>query len=96
MCIRDRLPTAHPLFVPLPVGRDLWTTADVVIGIGTRLEWPLGRWGIDTDLRLVKIDVDPEELDRHGATTIGPWPSAATSRRHTAPASPHSPMVVAP
>ncbi len=65
------LPTAHPLFVPLPVGRDLWTTADVVIGIGTRLEWPLGRWGIDTDLQLIKIDVDPEELDRHGATTIG-------------------------
>jgi acetolactate synthase-1/2/3 large subunit len=65
------LPTAHPLFVPLPVGRDLWTTADVVIGIGTRLEWPLGRWGIDTDLQLIKIDVDPEELDRHGGTTIG-------------------------
>jgi len=65
------LPTAHPLFVPLPVGRDLWATADVVIGIGTRLEWPLGRWGIDTDIQLIKIDVDPEELDRHGATTIG-------------------------
>ncbi len=65
------VPTAHPLFVPLPVGRDLWATADVVIGIGTRLEWPLGRWGMDAGLRLVKIDVDPEELDRHGATTVG-------------------------
>jgi acetolactate synthase-1/2/3 large subunit len=65
------LPTAHPLFVPLPVGRDLWATADVVIGIGTRLEWPLGRWGFDDGLRLVKIDVDPDELDRYGATTVG-------------------------
>ena len=27
--------------------------------------------GIDTDIQLIKIDVDPEELDRHGATTIG-------------------------
>ena len=65
------LPTAHPLYVPLPVGRDLWATADVVIGIGTRLEWPLGRWGMDAGLQLIKIDVDPGELDRHGATTIG-------------------------
>jgi acetolactate synthase-1/2/3 large subunit len=65
------LPTAHPMFVPLPVGRDLWATADVVIGIGTRLEWPLGRWGVDDGLRLVKIDVDPAELDRHSATTVG-------------------------
>jgi acetolactate synthase-1/2/3 large subunit len=65
------VPTAHPLFVPLPVGRDLWAEADVVIGIGTRLEWPLGRWGVDAGLRLVKVDVDPEELDRYGATTVG-------------------------
>ncbi len=65
------LPTAHPLYVPLPVGRDLWASADVVIGIGTRLEWPLGRWGMDPGLQLIKIDVDPGELDRHGATTIG-------------------------
>ena len=65
------LPTAHPLYVPLPVGRDLWASADVVIGIGTRLEWPLGRWGMDAGLQLIKIDVDPGELDRHGATTIG-------------------------
>jgi acetolactate synthase-1/2/3 large subunit len=65
------LSTSHPLFVALPVGRDLRATADVVIGIGTRLEWPLGRWGFDDSLRLVKIDVDPAELDRYGATTVG-------------------------
>ena len=29
------IPTAHPLFAPLPVGYDLWADADVVVGIGT-------------------------------------------------------------
>ena len=90
------LPTAHPLFVPLPVGRDLWATADVVIGIGTRLEWPLGRWGIDTDIQLIKIDVDPEELDRHGATTIGLCGDAGAVCRRLVAALGQGPMVVAP
>ena len=61
------VPTRHPLFVPVTVGRDLWAEADVVLGIGSRLEWPLTRWGVDPDLTLIKVDVDPDELDRHGA-----------------------------
>ena len=65
------VPTRHPLFVPVTVGRDLWAEADVVVGIGSRLEWPLTRWGVDPDLTLIKVDVDPDELDRHGATTVG-------------------------
>ena len=65
------VPTRHPLFVPVTVGRDLWAEADVVVGIGSRMEWPLTRWGVDPDLVLIKVDVDPDELDRHGATTVG-------------------------
>ncbi len=65
------IPTAHPLFAPLPVGYDLWSGADVVVGIGTRMEWPIMHWGTDADLSIIKIDIDPDELDRHGATTIG-------------------------
>jgi len=65
------VPTRHPLFVPVTVGRDLWAEADVVLGIGSRLEWPLTRWGVDPGLTLIKVDVDPDELDRHGATTVG-------------------------
>jgi len=65
------VPSRHPLFVPVTVGRDLWAEADVVLGIGSRMEWPLNRWGVDPDLTLIKVDVDPDELDRHGATTVG-------------------------
>ncbi len=75
------VPTAHPLFVPLPVGRDLWRDADVVLAVGTRLEFPLLHWGADEDLTIVKIDIDADELDRHGLTGIGIHGDAADACR---------------
>jgi acetolactate synthase I/II/III large subunit len=65
------IPTAHELFAPLAVGHRLWAEADLVIAIGTRLEWPLLQWKTDDDLTIVKIDIDAAELDRHGVGTIG-------------------------
>ena len=65
------VPTAHPLFAPLAVGHELWADADVVIAIGTRLEWPLLQWRTDDSQTIVKIDIDDLELDRHGVGTIG-------------------------
>lgn len=60
----------HPLWVPLPVGRQFWGDADVVIGIGTRLEFPLLHWGT-AGLTIVQINHESSELDRHGLGTIG-------------------------
>jgi acetolactate synthase-1/2/3 large subunit len=65
------IPTAHPLFAHLAIGHSLWKDADVVIAIGSRLEWPLMFWGADDGKTIVKIDIDPDELDRHGVGTIG-------------------------
>ncbi len=65
------IPTAHPMFVHLAVGHELWKTADVVVGIGSRMEWPIMHWGTDPDMTIVKIDVDADELDRHELGTIG-------------------------
>jgi len=65
------VPTAHPLFVHLAVGHQLWKSADLVIAVGTRLEWPLMFWGTDADMTIVKIDIDSDELDRHQRGTIG-------------------------
>lgn len=73
------IPTAHPLFAPLAVGHRYWAEADLVIGIGTRLEWPLMQWGTDDRMTIVKIDVDPDELDRHGVGTIGVVGDAAAA-----------------
>jgi acetolactate synthase-1/2/3 large subunit len=71
------VPTSHPLFVHLAVGHALWKSADLVIGIGSRLEWPLMFWGTDPDMTIVKIDIDEAELDRHQLGTIGVCGDAA-------------------
>ncbi len=71
------VPTAHPMFVHLPIGHRLWSDADAVVAVGTRLEWPLLQWGTDDDLTIVKIDIDADELDRHGVGTIGVHGDAA-------------------
>ncbi|NNE73362.1 MAG: TPP-binding protein, partial [Acidimicrobiales bacterium] len=65
------VPTAHPLFVPITVAHELWPDADVVVGIGSRVEWPLGTWGFDDELTFISINLDPDELDRHGITAVG-------------------------
>ena len=44
---RGVLDSRDPLSVTLPLGRDLWGEADVVLGIGTRLFYPFTQWGID-------------------------------------------------
>ena len=71
------VPTSHPLFVPISAAHELWATADVVVGIGTRLEWPLGTWGVDDDLALIQINLDADELDRHGVTRVALHADAA-------------------
>ena len=54
----------HYLSQSLLTAHKLWAKADVVIGIGTRLSFPLSRWGTDDDLKIIRIDVDPEAHGR--------------------------------
>ena len=61
---RGVLSDRDPLSVNLPLGRELWAEADVVLGIGTHLHMPLLQWGIDRDLAIIRIDADPEEPAR--------------------------------
>lgn len=54
----------HRLSVNLPVGHRLWKDADAVLAIGTRLLIQQTQWGIDANLPIVRIDIDPEEPAR--------------------------------
>lgn len=63
------VPRAHPQFLPITAAHGLWPEVDVVLGIGSRIEWPLGGWGVD-DLTLIQINIDPDEVDRHGITDV--------------------------
>ena len=59
----------HHLSIQAAAGHQLWKTADLVIGIGTRLQH-VREWGIDDDLKVIRIDLDPLEMARVAPPTI--------------------------
>jgi acetolactate synthase-1/2/3 large subunit len=71
---RGVLDSRDPLSVTLPLGRELWGEADVVLGIGSRLLIQFRQWGMDKDLKIVRVDADPDEpgrLHRPAVALIG-------------------------
>jgi acetolactate synthase I/II/III large subunit len=61
---RGVIPTTHPLAVSFTEGHALWKNADAVLAIGTRLYWQQSVWGVDENLPIVRLDIDPEEITR--------------------------------
>jgi acetolactate synthase-1/2/3 large subunit len=72
----------HELSLSFPMGHKLWADADVVLGIGTRLHSQFTGWGVDEQLKLIRIEIDPEEMVRHRARcTALLGDAAAVTRR---------------
>ncbi len=61
----------HYLSQNLPAGHELWGRADAVLAVGTRLKMPLTMWGHDENLRLVRVEIDPEEISRIVEPDVG-------------------------
>ena len=68
----------HYLSANFPMGHRLWGEADAVIAVGTRLHWPLVMWGKDDDLKLIRIDIDPRQIERICTPELGVVGDAAT------------------
>ena len=64
------LDETDPLFVPLGLAHRMWADVDLVLGIGSRIEFPLLQWGT-TGVNLIQINTDHDELDRHGIGALG-------------------------
>ena len=62
---------AQYLSANFPRGHRLWGDADAVLAVGTRLHWPLVMWGKDDDLKLVRVDIDPEQVSRICTPEVG-------------------------
>ena len=60
-----------PFSVSHPLGHHLWPETDVVLGIGTRLQTQQIAWGVDDDLKIIRIDIDPTEINRIGTPEVG-------------------------
>ncbi len=71
----------HPLAQVLPGGHKLWKTADVVLAVGTRMQIPISAWGTDDKLKIIKVDVDPAEIERLRKPEIGLVGDSATLLR---------------
>lgn len=65
------LSSDHPLSLRPPAAHVLWADADVVLSIGSRMHRPLLNWGVDDDLALIQIDIDPAEIGRMARPAVG-------------------------
>jgi acetolactate synthase I/II/III large subunit len=59
-----------PLFIPMTMAHRMWADVDLVLGIGSRIEFPMLQWGHEV-LDLIQINTDHDELDRHGIGALG-------------------------
>ena len=73
-CISSR----HYLGLTIPAGYKLWGDADVVLGVGTRMRSQLAGnqtavppWGVDEFLKIIRMDIDPEEINRVRRPDVG-------------------------
>jgi acetolactate synthase I/II/III large subunit len=64
------LDARNPLAVTLPLGRELWAEADVVLAVGTRLFFQHTMWGVDDDLAIIAVNADPAEPAKHRKPTV--------------------------
>jgi acetolactate synthase-1/2/3 large subunit len=78
---RGVVPDDHELAVSLPVAHRLWPRVDVVLAVGTRLMRPQVQWGLDERLKVIRIDLDPEEIERVATPTVGIVADAAEAVR---------------
>ncbi|HEV3021849.1 MAG TPA: thiamine pyrophosphate-binding protein, partial [Pirellulales bacterium] len=69
----------HRLSVTSLAGYRFWSEADVVLAVGTRLQPQQMNWGMDDALKIIRIDIDSEELDRQRKPEIGIVGDATTT-----------------
>ena len=60
---RGVLDDRHPLAITLPLGHRLWRDCDVVLAIGTRTHTTVGNWGADDKFKVIRVEIDPDDLE---------------------------------
>ena len=68
---RGILSDRHYLSHTFPAGHRLWPEVDVALAIGTRFKYPRMHWGMDANLKVIHIDIDPTEINRWSQPTVG-------------------------
>jgi acetolactate synthase I/II/III large subunit len=71
----------NPWSVSVLMQQKLWADCDVVLAVGTRLQLQQMNFGVDPGLKIVRIDADPEEIDRIRRPQVGIIGDAAPALR---------------
>lgn len=66
-----------PLAVNWTAGHRLWRDADVILAVGTRLQVQQMAWGVKPGTKIIRIDVDAQEIERFAPPTVGILADAA-------------------
>ena len=61
----------HYLAQSMLGGHLLWPEVDVALAVGTRFTQPLTSWGVDDDLKVIRIDIDPDEPGKIKTPDVG-------------------------
>jgi acetolactate synthase-1/2/3 large subunit len=69
----------HELAHAIPAGHELWKDCDVVLAVGTRLQAPSLQWGADDKLTVIRIEIDPDEMERIRKPDLAIWSDAKTA-----------------
>ncbi|MBV9522328.1 MAG: hypothetical protein JO010_06025 [Alphaproteobacteria bacterium] len=67
---RGVLDSRHHLSLTLPGAHHLWKQCDVLLSVGARAQARQLSWGIDEDLTVIQIDIDPAEMARVPAPAV--------------------------
>lgn len=67
---RGALTDRHPLALTMLGGHRVWADADVVLAVGTRFERQMTDWGVDDDLKIVRLDIDEAQINLFGAPDV--------------------------
>ena len=83
---RGILSSRHPFSHTYAPGRRLWEQADAAIAVGTRMTTPLTQWGRPDRLRLIHVDIDPQEHSRLEPPTLSVTADSRDALRRLLPA----------
>jgi len=71
----------NPWSVSVLPQQKLWADCDVALMVGTRAQLQQMNFGVDAGLKIVRIDADPEEIDRIRRPAVGIVADAAPALR---------------
>lgn len=60
----------HYLSLHLPPAHEYWKKTDAVLAIGTQMRIPLQGWGVDDEMSIININVDPTDHARFRAPDL--------------------------